>query len=52
LPWRFGKTPKNYWENVNNVKKFITWASKQLNIKEMNDWYNISVTVKKKFSHS
>jgi 5-hydroxyisourate hydrolase-like protein (transthyretin family) len=42
LPWKFEKCPKNYWDDVNNQKKFIDWAGKQLNIKEMTDWYNVT----------
>jgi hypothetical protein len=47
LPWKFTQVPKNYWENVNNQKKFIDWAATQLNIKEMSDWYKVT----RKVSH-
>ena len=42
LPWRFGKCPQNFWGEISNQRKFLDWASKELNIKEMADWYNIS----------
>jgi hypothetical protein len=45
LPWRFQKCPNNYWNNINNHKKFVEWASKELNIKEMSDWYKVSIQV-------
>jgi hypothetical protein len=46
LPWKFDKCPRNFWDNVNNQRKFMDWAGKQLNVKEMSDWYNVSVKVK------
>jgi hypothetical protein len=45
LPWKFSQTPKNYWEDVNNQRKFMEWASKELNIKDMTDWYKVAVRV-------
>ena len=46
LPWRFEHTPPNFWEDVNNQKKFMKWAEKQLKINEKSDWYNVSYRVK------
>jgi hypothetical protein len=43
LPWKFEMTPKNYWSDVNNVKKFMDWAAKQLKIKEFSDWQNVKI---------
>ena len=47
LPWRFKyyKCSQSYWENVDNQTKFLKWAGKELNIKEMNGWYNVTVQV-------
>ena len=45
LPWKFEQSPKHYWSNLKNVRKFMDWAGKQLNVKEMSDWYNVSFTV-------
>jgi hypothetical protein len=42
LPWRFPRTPKQYWENDVNKKKFLDWAAKELGIKEHTDWYRVS----------
>jgi hypothetical protein len=47
LPWKFASIPKNYWDDVNNQIKFINWAGKELKIKEMSDWYNVSYKVGK-----
>jgi hypothetical protein len=46
LPWKFASCPPNYWDNVNNQRKFIEWAGKQLNIKDMSDWYKVTNKVK------
>ena len=47
LPWRFEKVPKHYWDSLENQRKFIEWAGKELQIKEMSDWYNVSNKVYK-----
>ena len=50
MQWRFKhcKCPQNFWNNIENQRKYIEWAGKELNIKEMSDWYKISNEVKKK----
>jgi hypothetical protein len=46
LPWKFdGECPPEFWDSVKNQRKFTDWAAKQLNIKEMSDWYNITFQV-------
>jgi hypothetical protein len=45
LPWRFSLCPSAYWDDVNTQRKFIEWAGKQLKIKEMGDWYDVTVMV-------
>ena len=40
-PWRFINSPHNYWVDVNNQRKFMEWAGKELGIKELNDWYKL-----------
>jgi hypothetical protein len=42
LPWKFEKSPQGFWENSENRKKFMNWAAKELNIKEMKDWYKVT----------
>jgi hypothetical protein len=42
LPWKFERCPRNFWEDVNNQRRFMEWAGKQLNIKEMSDWYKVT----------
>jgi hypothetical protein len=45
LPWKFVRLQNNYWNDVNNQRKFLDWASKELKIKEMSDWYYVSIKV-------
>jgi hypothetical protein len=42
LPWKFAKCPHDFWDDPKNQRKFLEWAGKQLNIKEMNDWCQVS----------
>ena len=42
LPWKFTKTPLDYWNHVKNQRKFMDWAGKELGIKELDNWYNFS----------
>ena len=43
IPWKFNQTPKNYWLNIENQRKYFNWLSNQLNIKSNEDWYNIKL---------
>ena len=42
LPWKFENCPRNYWNDINNQKNYLEWVAKELNYKNMEDWYNIS----------
>ena len=45
LPWKFHACPRFYWKDIDNQRKFITWAEKELNIKNKDDWYSVSTSV-------
>jgi hypothetical protein len=45
LPWKFPSTPKFFWDDVNNQKKFVEWAAKELGVKKLSDWYKVSQKV-------
>jgi hypothetical protein len=45
LPWKFEKVPLLFWDDIKNQQKFVKWAEKELKIKEMSDWYKVSVIV-------
>jgi hypothetical protein len=47
LPWKFTLCPRNFFNDPKNQRKFMDWAAKELNIKEMSDWYNITAKVTK-----
>ncbi len=42
MMWRFGRTPKGFWENDSHHKQFFDRLGTQLGYKEMDDWYNVS----------
>jgi len=41
--WKFTNVPPNYWKDDDNCKKYLKWASKELNIEELDDWYGVGV---------
>jgi hypothetical protein len=45
LPWKFSVTPKNYWDDPKNQKRFIEWAAKELNVNQPEEWNNITLAV-------
>ncbi len=47
LPWKFQHepVPKGFWGDLSNQRKFIEWATIELEIKEMNDWYKVILSV-------
>ena len=45
LPWKFAKAYT--WTDSKQWKSFVDSIAKELNIKEMKDWYNIKPEVKK-----
>ncbi len=47
LPWRFQHpVPTGFWKDEGNQIKFVEWAGTQFQIKEMSDWYKITINVK------
>jgi hypothetical protein len=48
LPWKFSRTPRNFWIDVNNQIKYIEWLGKLKNINKKEDWYEIIGKVKNK----
>ena len=45
LPWKFVRIPNGFWENKGNQLEYMNWLKEQLNIKDIEDWYNVSVDV-------
>jgi hypothetical protein len=42
LPWRFKQAKRGYWNDIENRRKYVFWVAKQLDIKEISDWYRVS----------
>jgi hypothetical protein len=45
LEWKFDRRPVNFWTNLGNQRKFLDWAGKELKIKELDDWYKVTLKV-------
>ena len=47
LPWKFEHSPcpRSFWNDVKNQRNFMDWAAIELNVKQMSDWYSITVPV-------
>lgn len=41
-PWKFKGVPKGFWDERENQRRFGDWLGKQLGIKELGDWYNVT----------
>ena len=46
LPWKFNTVPKGFWDDRANIDKYMSWLSKELNIKTIEDWYNVTQKVR------
>ena len=45
LPWKFGNTTRDYWNNIENHKIYAKWLAETLGYKNMDDWYKITATL-------
>jgi hypothetical protein len=49
LPWKFVATPKGFWANLNNQRKFLDWAADEMKIvntpENREAWYKVSQKV-------
>ena len=45
LAWKFSQTPRHYWSDIKNQRKYLNWLATILNIKSKDDWYKLSVEV-------
>jgi hypothetical protein len=44
-PWRFSQTPKLYWKKIDHQRHYFNWLSKELKLKDKEDWYSVSPTL-------
>jgi hypothetical protein len=42
LEWKFGMSSMGTWQNIENHKKYADWLFKELDYKNMEDWYKIT----------
>jgi len=42
LPWKFRKVPGKFWDSKNNRLAYFKWLAIALNVKNMEDWYQLS----------
>ena len=40
--WLLPKLPSGFWKEPRNHTRYVFWLSKQLNIKKLDDWYQVS----------
>ena len=45
MPWKFTNSPTHPWFSSKIAKQFTDWASGQLGIINLSDWYKVSVKV-------
>jgi hypothetical protein len=45
LPWKFDRLPDQYWNDLQNQRKFLDWAARQLNIEKFSGWYSVKIKV-------
>jgi hypothetical protein len=42
-PWLFQEMDANYWYQLSNQRKFYDWLAEQINVRSLEDWYNITI---------
>jgi hypothetical protein len=52
VPWRFNQVSKGFWNNMENQKQTMAYVAKQLNIKDLNEWYGVTVSQVEKIAGS
>ena len=45
LLWKFHDDPPGLWNNDKNIHQYMDWLGQKLNIKQMEDWYQLSSEV-------
>ena len=45
LPWKFDTILRHFWPDIENQRKFMEWAGKQLKIKDKSEWYRVTSQV-------
>lgn len=45
LEWKFTQTSKNFWNDIENHKKYTEWLGNKLGYTEKEHWYNITYNI-------
>ncbi len=45
LDWKFNTTPLHFWKNEKNHKLYADWLGETIGYKNMEDWYEITVSI-------
>lgn len=40
--WKFGRTPKGFWEKRRNRVRYLKWLGQELGFRRMQDWYSLT----------
>jgi hypothetical protein len=43
--WKFETSPKGFWTDLKNQRKFLDWAALQLQIHTPEQWYDVNIDV-------
>jgi hypothetical protein len=41
-PWKFKHSPRGFWNDAGNVKKYLSSLSEQLHINSVDEWYDVA----------
>src|SRR5438270_451014 len=44
FPWKIGRVSVGYWDDINHQKLFMEWLRKELHVRELDQWYRVSIT--------
>ena len=45
LLWKFSRVPSGFWEKSENQRNFLENLASELQIKNIEDWYNVTYNV-------
>ena len=40
--WRFASTPKGFWQDTGNQRRYLDWVGKELGFRRPTDWYDVT----------
>jgi hypothetical protein len=49
--WLFRKQPLEYWDSMENQRKFLEWVKEKLCITALDQWFDVSLDQLKHFGY-